>query len=101
VPISFTIYAGNVNSLGFEPVGITAILTPMPPPGAVDAMQVTGVTTTSVFLEFPPETLDNVTAYIVQYRRSQDTEWINRTEVGFESSTYWVKFAASNKICGK
>lgn len=81
VPVSFTIYAGNVNSLGFEPTGITTILTPMPPPGPVDVLTVTGVTTTSAFLSFPPSRLENVTAYKTQLRRSQDIAWTDRSEV--------------------
>ncbi len=71
VPVTFTVFSRNVNSLGFETTGITATLTPIDPPAPVTTLQVTGVTTTSVLFSFSPSELTNVTAYKAQYKRSQ------------------------------
>ncbi len=71
VPVTFTVFSRNTNSLGYETTGVTATLVPIDPPAPITTLAVTGVSTTAVFLSFSPSQLANVTAYKAQYRRAQ------------------------------
>jgi hypothetical protein len=80
VPVTFSIFSRNFNDDGYETAGMSAVVTPIVPPGYVTTLTVTNVTSTSVTLCYSPDELTNVTRAKMQLKRSSAAAWADAEE---------------------
>lgn len=76
----FTVFARSFNTLGYEPYGASAIVTPIDAPALVTTLEITSVTITSVNLRYDPSQLENVTKFKVQFKRATSPDFVDLVE---------------------
>lgn len=99
VPVQFTIYSRNFNDGGYETLGMSAVVTPIQPPGYVTTLEVKNVTATSVTLCYSPGQLVNVTRAKIQIKRATREDWADAEERQCRVDEQFVDAAPSCGTC--